>query len=351
MYKIITPLLAKLLAFLFFVHFQVVSNAASGLFEIGVIIDGTTYGTNFNGTSFSVPSGGALNLTEGSTKTYKNGTSDVCSARLQYSIYPVGGSPSFMAINLPFNANLPSSGDQLWKNTSVSVNLAAGLAPGNYKIAIYSDATVSNSNTGGCPSSYSQYYSNSGANFVANLTITAVLPVELVSLSGISTSNKITLNWETASEINNDRFVIEHSTDGNKFDAIGELKGKENAQTRSSYVFTDNKPADGVNYYRLKDVSFSGNASYSKAIAVQFGKERSVSLAPNPTHGDLNLSIISESDESLEVQILDQLGRVVLTDARSVPQGENVLVLDLTLLRSGVYIVRVGDTSKRLVKL
>ena len=44
------------------------------------------------------------------------------------------------------------------------------------------------------------------------------LPVELLSFEGKATQSGIELNWETASESNNQGFDVERSTDGKNFD-------------------------------------------------------------------------------------------------------------------------------------
>ena len=43
------------------------------------------------------------------------------------------------------------------------------------------------------------------------------LPVELVDFKANKIGNHIELNWSTASEIDNDRFIIEHSNNGLDF--------------------------------------------------------------------------------------------------------------------------------------
>ncbi len=76
------------------------------------------------------------------------------------------------------------------------------------------------------------------------------------------------INWNTNKEENNDRFIIERSTDGLNFTGIGLVNGAGNRTTVSNYNFTDNDFIEGNNYYRIKQVDMDGHASYSVVVHI-----------------------------------------------------------------------------------
>ena len=52
------------------------------------------------------------------------------------------------------------------------------------------------------------------------MVTSGLLPVELVAFQAEERNENIHLSWSTASEINNEGFEIERSTDGRNFDFI-----------------------------------------------------------------------------------------------------------------------------------
>lgn len=97
------------------------------------------------------------------------------------------------------------------------------------------------------------------------------LPVELTSFNAEVVSQGIILTWETASETNNHGFYLQRRNSGIWSD-IAFIPGKGTSLERSNYSFMDElKPQKGdSNYYRLKQVDFSGEFSFSNQVAVGF---------------------------------------------------------------------------------
>jgi len=99
---------------------------------------------------------------------------------------------------------------------------------------------------------------------------TSVFPVEWLSFTAKATSkDQVDLHWATASETNNEIFLIERTTDGQSFQVLGTLPGKVSSTERQDYYFTDDKlPVSPVVTYRIKQVDFDGQYSYSALRSV-----------------------------------------------------------------------------------
>jgi len=69
-----------------------------------------------------------------------------------------------------------------------------------------------------------------------------VLPVELSAFVAVKEDKETLLTWNTISEVNNERFDIERSSDGVNFRKIGEQKGSGNSNALVSYNFVDTDP-------------------------------------------------------------------------------------------------------------
>ncbi len=115
------------------------------------------------------------------------------------------------------------------------------------------------------------------------------LPVELTKFNVSKTDDKILLDWQTASEINNDRFEIERSTDANRFSSIGKVKGEGNSQRINDYSFIDDQPMQGENYYRLKQIDIDGAFAYSEVVSIEVAKAE-ISVSPKSTLDQISIT-------------------------------------------------------------
>ena len=123
----------------------------------------------------------------------------------------------------------------------------------------------------------------------------APMPVELISFDGIKKDRQINLNWKTASELNNDGFIIEKgdkTANGLDWNRFGFMEGNGTTQEVQTYSFIDENPEEGVNYYRLKQMDYDGKYEYSSIVAVDYANETGsvpIAIFPNPTKGQLTL--------------------------------------------------------------
>jgi hypothetical protein len=122
------------------------------------------------------------------------------------------------------------------------------------------------------------------------------LPVELISFVGWNDGDVNELEWVTATELNNELFVIERSADAINFVELGTVDGNGTTNYEITYNFTDFTPIQGVNYYRLKQIDFDGTFEYSSIIAVEVEggvtKTSIVKLHPNPANELINMQLI-----------------------------------------------------------
>lgn len=164
------------------------------------------------------------------------------------------------------------------------------------------------------------------------------LPVELSSFSGKQEGSTNVLTWETSSELNNDYFSIERSVDGNTFYEIGRLKGAGNSTSLNGYVFYDEYPGEGTNYYRLKQIDKDGSFEYSNVIAIDGGN----SIDPVSIYPAGNNLFILHFYNSFdgEIMLSDIRGNVLF---RMQVSGRNEIPIDLGNLSSGIYLLDLND--------
>ncbi|MBS1658446.1 MAG: hypothetical protein JST18_10180 [Bacteroidetes bacterium] len=164
------------------------------------------------------------------------------------------------------------------------------------------------------------------------------LPVELTSFNGKQEGSTNVLTWETSSELNNDYFSIERSVDGNTFYEIGRLKGAGNSTSLNEYVFYDEYPGEGTNYYRLKQIDTDGSFEYSNAIAID-GANSFDPVSIYPAGNNLFILHFYNSFDG-EIMLSDIRGNVLL---RTQGSGRNEIPIDLRNFSPGIYLLDLND--------
>lgn len=99
--------------------------------------------------------------------------------------------------------------------------------------------------------------------------VTPTLPIELVNFYGKHYGENIKLFWTTASEVNNDYFIIYKSYDGIIYDELDHVDGSGNSNVYINYEFLDDQICDTIVYYKLRQVDYDGNYTESDPIAIQ----------------------------------------------------------------------------------
>ena len=169
---------------------------------------------------------------------------------------------------------------------------------------------------------------------------TTALPLSLTALKAIVNGSAVKLNWHTSTELNTDHFIIQHSTDGSSFTIVGTQKAIGNEA--NSYIFTDNKPTNGTNYYRLESVDKDWASTFSKVVSVQLTIDNyQLSIIPNPARDIVTV----KGSHIATIQVIDNLGRVVKTVSL---KDANNPTLSVGGLQAGVYHLRVQTTDGKV---
>ena len=227
--------------------------------------------------------------------------------------------PSFDRSNMYLYYRNDQSTPTAW-NQIGAMTSASGSDP-------YTISTGTISLTGGTP-----FYLAAADNNIA-------LPVELISFDVHPDNGKNILEWKTASEINNDYFEIQRSTDSKNWTSIGDKPGQGTTNTEELYSFIDastNALASNVIYYRLKQVDNNGKFEYSEIRKISTSQtENYFKLYPNPAKDILNISLVHDGPIGT-ISIFDMQGICVYSTTSTSFQKQ----IDVKSLNSGMYILK-----------
>jgi hypothetical protein len=222
------------------------------------------------------------------------------------------------------------------------------------------------------------------------------LPVELTYFTAKAEQEKVILNWQTATEVNNYGFEIERSLppsplpkeggvtplplgkglgDGQwkglgdgQWEKIGFVQGNGNSNSPKEYSFVDNSPSSGNLQYRLKQIDTDGKYEYYSTIAevyititgiikqqipAEFALEQNF---PNPFNPITKIMYQIPGDGHVLLRIYDTLGKEIITLVNAHKEaGRYSVEFNASNLPSGTYIyqLRVNDYTsiKKMILL
>lgn len=183
--------------------------------------------------------------------------------------------------------------------------------------------------------------------------INSPLPVRLLDFSAATMGRTVYLEWSTADESGNSGFMVERSANGADFDELMFVQGAGETDEITTYREIDLSPQRGNNYYRLKQIDFNGNITYSGLVRVYMDEtlQKSLKTYPNPASDIL----------TLELPVQMGTGRLILRDKWGRPvldrelHAVETIELDVAGLNNGIYLLEIHglkqvETRKILIR-
>jgi len=191
----------------------------------------------------------------------------------------------------------------------------------------------------------------SGFSNIVEIVLTGPTPVELSNFAGFAANGKNILEWTTATESNNYGFEIQRSkTKNSNFEKIGFVEGNGTTSKPSHYKFIESDPIAEKCYYRLKQVDFNGEYSYSEVIEIKINLPNEFEINqnyPNPFNSSTIISYKLPQYSFVEIKIFDINGRLVNSIIDEFQEAGNKLVnwngvdSDGTNVPSGMYFYKI----------
>lgn len=190
-----------------------------------------------------------------------------------------------------------------------------------------------------------------GANLCATIsetfnTVTA-LPVEFINVEANFNGSKAMIHWSTATEVNNDYFVVERSFDGDNWEEVARENGAGNSNEILSYTAVDySNDMSKDAFYRVRQFDFDGTNDISRTVLLK--KEDAVKpvIYPNPATGNV-IKIGSEglSDVDRDISITTIHGKEISFVYDDV---NNTIAIDN--FRKGIYLITVDGVTTKLIR-
>lgn len=177
------------------------------------------------------------------------------------------------------------------------------------------------------------------------------LPVELLSLEAFARDPAIDVQWTTATEQHSSHFNVQRSADNLHFSTIGTLAAAGNSQFRTDYLFVDQHPLRGVNYYRLEQVDIDATTMITHTVVATLGHgDGRPQLFPNPATDLLNVVFAPALDGTHAFSVVDAVGRVVTETSSELQHGQASMAIPLDALANGWYNLLITQPDGTVVR-
>jgi hypothetical protein len=186
-----------------------------------------------------------------------------------------------------------------------------------------------------------------------------VLPVTFTTVKAYQENAAVTVEWNVENEINMIKYDVEKSTDGSTFTYAGTTNVSGTSNLNNTYSWLDVKPAQGVNYYRIKSYDINGDFKYSVIVkAILAAGTSGYSIYPNPvTTNVINLVMTNQPAGKYKVQLTNAIGQVIFVkDIQTTGANSTHALSTGSKLITGVYQLEISgddnnhDTQKVIVE-
>jgi hypothetical protein len=181
---------------------------------------------------------------------------------------------------------------------------------------------------------------------LANLN--SPLPVEWLYFNAVLEKEIVRLTWATASEENNDYFLVERSKDMQDVEVIEKVEGVGNSSTVTTYDTKDLKPFMNTSYYRIRQVDNDGIETKTKWVAVyrKNGLAASVVVGPNPSSEFIYVHGLTTP---FQLMLFDVTGKLILNHEKLIDSDR----INIKHLPNGIYTARLiyGESGLFTVKI
>jgi uncharacterized repeat protein (TIGR01451 family) len=252
-----------------------------------------------------------------------------------------------------------ATGNIVFEGGVISGGNTSYLVPAGGSIIIKYKATAPSSSASNLLTTARDYIATTQVGSAQNtVSVSAVLPVTLISFKANWINENAKLDWSTAYENNSSFFEVERSNDNNVFIKIGKIVAAGNSFTRTDYSFTDTFPKTGTNYYRLKMTDLDQQYKYSPVIALKKnpGNISLSNIYPNPFISAVQVSITLNKEQNIRLNLVSYEGKLLTWEEQRCRAGANTILLNnLGKLTKGIYMLQVitedGVQNEKLIKV
>jgi lysophospholipase L1-like esterase len=226
---------------------------------------------------------------------------------------------------------------------------------GNYAIDFYTDLVTTDGTNDIAPAVSAGdgiHINDLGHSYVAQrviarniFSLAIILPLKLTAFNARAQNHTTLLEWKTEQEEPNTSFDIQRSRDGSRFENLYTMAGR-GLPTPNTYSWTDQQPAEGNNFYRLRIVE-NGQTTYSRVLnVINKPAEIAIDKLYKDNAGSNLVTIIHvQRSQSLTITIINMSGAAVFRQTQYISAPYKTLNIPIDKLATGQYYLNIMNAE------
>ena len=189
--------------------------------------------------------------------------------------------------------------------------------------------------------------------FTSELTV----PLELLKFDLQCKGENTLVKWSVTNSLNQESMILERSQDAKLWSEIhNELPAGLQQYETYQFEYLDASAPIGTNYYRLKLLDYDGSFEYSHIIESNCKQAKiKMDVYPIPTANFITIDFYTESEEDMEYEVSDIMGKVFMKGKQTVLTGGTKFELNLKGLPVGTFMVTLSQDGisvrKKIIKI
>lgn len=154
---------------------------------------------------------------------------------------------------------------------------------------------------------------SSGDQVVVLNPQSVTLPLDLIAFDVAQNERDVLLKWQTRSEFNTDKFVVQRTQDSESWENIGWISAAGVSSQELSYEFIDRNAAQSDRLrYRLKMMDLDGQFDFSEVVTIQLRKSgmEPIIAYPNPVRRGEQIQL-TVANANPELILVSSSGQVI----------------------------------------
>ncbi|MFA6925200.1 MAG: hypothetical protein WC223_13225 [Bacteroidales bacterium] len=178
------------------------------------------------------------------------------------------------------------------------------------------------------------------------------LPIELNYFKAALTDKGfVNLSWQTLSEINNDKFIVERSVDAINFHPFDSVKSEGNSIKATNYLITDTYPFSGISFYRLTQIDYDGKIKHVGLVKINNNLKniKNLMVLQGNSFSELLFKFYSNSKEAYNITVVDIIGNIIKQEKIDISIGYNTYNFNSSNISDGVYLIILQSSSEQYI--
>lgn len=176
---------------------------------------------------------------------------------------------------------------------------------------------------------------------------TGAIPIQLLDFNAQIVDETTQLNWSTATESNNDYFLLEWSRDRVNFEELTKIDGAGTSREIQKYNFTHINNQNGLFYYRLSQIDFDGKVEMYDVVSISKKLDNNYEIKSNFDFNTIEIEFDNVGEKN-ELQIYNLEGRLLHKYILS--KGQNNLKMNISNFKPGMYISLFINETEAIAK-